>query len=122
MSMKAQASPAPFAPARRRQQPKIDPGHCEKAADINDRLSFMRFLGLGLGNKVPDAKTIWAFRERLTKAGATLSATQTRRRRRSRRAGSRRTGRRSSQSCVRRTATHAGSGRLKAQNPAQAGF
>jgi transposase, IS5 family len=37
---------------------------------INDRLSFMQFLGLGLGNKVPDAKTIWAFRERLTKAGA----------------------------------------------------
>jgi IS5 family transposase len=37
---------------------------------INDRLSFMRFLGLGLGDKVPDAKTLWAFRERLTKAGA----------------------------------------------------
>jgi transposase, IS5 family len=37
---------------------------------INDRLSFMRFLGLGLGDKVPDAKTIWAFRERLTRAGA----------------------------------------------------
>ena len=26
---------------------------------INDRLSFMRFLGLGLTDKVPDAKTIW---------------------------------------------------------------
>lgn len=25
---------------------------------IQDRLSFMRFLGLGLGDKVPDAKTI----------------------------------------------------------------
>ena len=37
---------------------------------ISDRLSFMRFLGLGLHDKVPDAKTIWAFRERLTKAGA----------------------------------------------------
>jgi transposase, IS5 family len=37
---------------------------------INDRLSFMRFLGLGLADKVPDAKTIWAFRERLTRAGA----------------------------------------------------
>jgi IS5 family transposase len=36
---------------------------------INDRLPFMRFLGLGLGYKVPDAKTIWAFRERLTRAG-----------------------------------------------------
>ncbi len=37
---------------------------------INDRLSFMRFLGLGLTDKVPDAKTIWAFRERLTRSGA----------------------------------------------------
>jgi transposase, IS5 family len=37
---------------------------------INDRLSFMRFLGLGLGDRVPDARTIWLFRERLTKAGA----------------------------------------------------
>ncbi len=37
---------------------------------INDRLSFMRFLGLGLSDRVPDAKTIWSFRERLTKAGA----------------------------------------------------
>jgi IS5 family transposase len=32
---------------------------------INDRLSFQRFLGLSLGDKVPDAKTIWLFRERL---------------------------------------------------------
>lgn len=37
---------------------------------INDRLSFMRFLGLGLSDRVPDARTIWLFRERLTKAGA----------------------------------------------------
>lgn len=33
---------------------------------INDCLSFMRFLGLGLSNRVPDAKTVWLFRERLT--------------------------------------------------------
>ena len=26
---------------------------------IRDRLSFMRFLGLGLDGKVPDAKTVW---------------------------------------------------------------
>ena len=26
---------------------------------INDRLSFMRFLGLSLGDRVPDARTIW---------------------------------------------------------------
>ena len=37
---------------------------------INDRLSFMRFLRLGLSDRVPDARTIWLFRERLTKAGA----------------------------------------------------
>ncbi len=37
---------------------------------INDRLSFLRFLGLGLGDKVPDAKTIWLFREHLSQAGA----------------------------------------------------
>jgi IS5 family transposase len=37
---------------------------------INDRLSFMPFLGLSLGVRVPDAKTIWLFRERLIRAGA----------------------------------------------------
>ena len=37
---------------------------------INDRLSFMRFLGLGLADRVPDARTIWLFREKLTKAQA----------------------------------------------------
>lgn len=37
---------------------------------INDRLSFMRFLGLGLSDRVPDARTIWLFREKLSRAGA----------------------------------------------------
>jgi len=37
---------------------------------IKDRLSFQRFLGLGLDGKVPDATTVWLFRERLVKAGA----------------------------------------------------
>jgi transposase, IS5 family len=37
---------------------------------IKDRLSFMRFLGLGLHDRVPDAKTIWLFRERLTRTGS----------------------------------------------------
>ncbi|MEO0623157.1 MAG: IS5 family transposase [Pseudomonadota bacterium] len=37
---------------------------------IRDRLSFMRFLGLDLHGRVPDARTIWLFREHLTKAGA----------------------------------------------------
>jgi transposase len=36
---------------------------------IKDRLSFMRFLGLRLADAVPDANTIWTFREALTKAG-----------------------------------------------------
>ncbi len=36
---------------------------------IRDRLSFMRFLGLTLGDAVPDAKTIWLFREQLSEAG-----------------------------------------------------
>lgn len=35
---------------------------------INDRMSFMRFLGLTLEDRIPDAKTIWLFRDSLTKA------------------------------------------------------
>jgi len=34
---------------------------------IRDRISFMRFLGLNIDERVPDAKTIWLFREELTK-------------------------------------------------------
>ena len=30
---------------------------------IKDRLSFMRFLGLSLGDAIPDEKTIWDYRE-----------------------------------------------------------
>jgi IS5 family transposase len=37
---------------------------------INDRLSFQRFLGLSLNKDVPDQNTIWLFRETLTKANA----------------------------------------------------
>jgi IS5 family transposase len=37
---------------------------------IKDRLSFMRFLGLGIADAVPDASTIWTFREALKKADA----------------------------------------------------
>lgn len=36
---------------------------------ILDRRSFGRFLGLDDGDRVPDAKTIWLFRELLTRAG-----------------------------------------------------
>ncbi|MDX2290697.1 MULTISPECIES: transposase, partial [Streptomyces] len=44
---------------------------------IRDRLSFMRFLGLGLHDKVPDAKTVWAFREALTKSNAATALFET---------------------------------------------
>jgi transposase len=37
---------------------------------LRDRLSFMRFVGLALHDPAPDAKTIWLFREQLTRAGA----------------------------------------------------
>ena len=37
---------------------------------IRDRLSFMRFLGLGLQDRVPDAKTIWLYRDALAKSCA----------------------------------------------------
>jgi IS5 family transposase len=36
---------------------------------ILDRLSFCRFLGLTLSDRVPDEKTVWDFRERLTNQG-----------------------------------------------------
>jgi IS5 family transposase len=36
---------------------------------ILDRLSFKKFLGLESGDKVPDEKTVWLFRERITNEG-----------------------------------------------------
>jgi len=36
---------------------------------ILDRLSFCRFLGLTLSDRVPDEKTVWTFREHLTNQG-----------------------------------------------------
>ena len=36
---------------------------------IIDRISFKKFLGLESGDKVPDEKTVWAFRETLTQTG-----------------------------------------------------
>jgi len=35
---------------------------------INDRMSFCRFLGLDMGSTVPDAKTIWLYEEALSKS------------------------------------------------------
>jgi IS5 family transposase len=48
---------------------------CNNLADerteflINDRLSFKRFLGLGVNDKSPDAKAIWLWRERVLHSG-----------------------------------------------------
>lgn len=36
---------------------------------VSDRLSFRRFLGLGLCDAVPDSRTVWVFREALVQAG-----------------------------------------------------
>jgi len=36
---------------------------------VRDRLSFMRFPGLGLGDRVPDAKTVRRYRDALAQAG-----------------------------------------------------
>ena len=36
---------------------------------INDRLSWKRFLGMTLSDKAPDATTVWLFREMLTNSG-----------------------------------------------------
>src|SRR5579875_2155635 len=41
---------------------------------LRDRLSFMRFAGMALHDPVPDAKTIWLYREQLTRAGALVRA------------------------------------------------
>jgi len=37
---------------------------------IVDRMSFKKFQGIETGDKVPDEKTIWAFRERLTQTAS----------------------------------------------------
>ena len=44
-------------------------GDTQVEYQIIDRISFKNFLGLETGDKVPDEKTIWAFRENLTKTG-----------------------------------------------------
>jgi IS5 family transposase len=34
---------------------------------VNDRISFMEFLRLGIEDPIPDAKTVWLFRDNLAK-------------------------------------------------------
>ena len=41
----------------------------ETEFQIKDRFSFMPFLGLQAGNSIPDAKTIWDFKQNLEKDG-----------------------------------------------------
>jgi len=36
---------------------------------INDRMSFMRFLDLTIADDIPDSRTVWNFREQLTDTG-----------------------------------------------------
>ena len=44
-------------------------GDTQVEYQIIDRTSFKKFLGLESGDKVPDEKTVWLFRENLTKGG-----------------------------------------------------
>ena len=44
-------------------------GDDELEYQVNDRLSFMRFLHLGIEDAIPDAKTVWSFREQLRQHG-----------------------------------------------------
>jgi len=44
-------------------------GDSQVEYQILDRISFKIFLGLETGDKVPDEKTVWSFRERVTKNG-----------------------------------------------------
>ena len=42
--------------------------HEQTEFQINDRMSFMRFLGLDIGDRVPDEKTIWLYEDMLSKS------------------------------------------------------
>lgn len=44
--------------------------HDQTEYQINDRISFMRFLGLGMADRIPDAKTIWLYEDLLSKSEA----------------------------------------------------
>ena len=44
-------------------------GDSQVEYQITDRMSFKRFLGLESGDKIPDEKTVWLFRENLTNSG-----------------------------------------------------
>ena len=86
---------------------------------ITDRISFQRFLGLSLGEKVPDAKTIWVFKNTLTELGIIdvlfaellmhpVSETAVMKTRKSRTVKFPRNGKKSRISCLKRTPMHVG--------------
>ena len=43
--------------------------HDQTEFQINDRITFMRFLGMDFGDVVPDAKTIWLYENLLSESG-----------------------------------------------------
>lgn len=48
-------------------------GDSQVEYQILDRISFKKFLGIESGDKVPDEKTVWAFRERLTQENVVIA-------------------------------------------------
>jgi hypothetical protein len=64
----------PFDPVLKVRMPVLQAMHGLSLAQtefpVSDRLSWMRFCGLGPGDAVPDADTLWDFREALIAAGA----------------------------------------------------
>ena len=42
--------------------------HGQTEYQINDRMSFMRFLGLDFGERIPDEKTIWLYEDMMSKS------------------------------------------------------
>jgi IS5 family transposase len=44
--------------------------HAQTEYQTNDRMSFMRFLGLDFGDRIPDENTIWLYEDKLAKSDA----------------------------------------------------
>lgn len=42
--------------------------HAQTEYQMNDRISFMRFLGLVVGERIPDEKTVWLYEDMLSKS------------------------------------------------------
>jgi hypothetical protein len=72
---------------------------------LRDRLSFMRFAGLCLEDAVPDAKTLWLYREALTHPSARITGQTAHQRPRSRQQDPLKSAR-AGRTCVRMPAQH----------------